>query len=251
MDSSQADWPELSQAILSPNWNWQEWPKRAFVKEKRKRPASKSLRKTVFLLFLKIAIALGAVMLIASLCLFYMFWQIGEHEHKRAVLRFGIDETKTIPDYRYGQLPIAKLEYEEYKRDILKVVEGAHLLVTRYDWIDIEPHHVWHCIFGYFGALLGTEEHLDDLLIRFESWAGESGLRSKVAYRGLDKLNIPWQTEFVYEDKYTLYPHYGLKLSVMGESSDREPSPHSHPDFKTYMRLSFRYVDVTCSGRDD
>ena len=77
------------------------------MKEKRKRPASKSLRKTVFLLFLKIAIALGAVMLIASLCLFYMFWQIGEHEHKRAVLRFGIDETMTIPDYRYGQLPIA------------------------------------------------------------------------------------------------------------------------------------------------
>jgi len=221
------------------------------LKEKRKRTATKSLRKTVFRLLLKIGIVLGAITIVATLCLFYMFWQIGEHEHKRALLRFGLDESKEIPDRRNDELPDAELEYDSYKRELLELVENGDVLIEYYDFVQIDSHHVWHCIYGYYGLLLGTSENLDTVLDRFGNWAKIRGLRNRVAYRGLNERNIPWKTEFIYHDKHTLYPRYGVKLTIQGESSDREPAPHSHPDYATYLSLSLRYVDVTCYERDN
>lgn len=218
------------------------------MKDKRKRKPSPSLdwRRIVIRLLLIIAGLLGvlASCLVLFVLYFMLFW---ESDSERWQRRHGIDPDQHIPLERYQQFPQAEIEFQKYTSELQAVLAGAEIIQIIDDDLIIDKFWLSHCIKGWFHALIGTDIRFESVIEAYENWAADSGWHHVAQ---LDATATP--VDDAQEDPVNRYGetheiHYRqMRLRLLWEHEDGEPSEYGHPVYATYFHLGLKYTYNEC-----
>ncbi len=214
---------------------------------KRKRSPSGIRRKKWLRVMLVISTVLGAVFVIATICLFYLLWQIGDHERRRAMIRYGLDPDRKIPEEKYEYLPRAEVAFDAYKEELATLLEGSVVIETIRDEVGVDELTLWHCVYGFYVVLMGTDHSFGDVVGRIESWAHEKDWEHQESQDREPAHHDSAFKEYVrFDAKY--YPERIVprsSIELIWRPSDEIDYEHGHPKFRTHYKFRF-YYPYTC-----